>query len=1454
MSDHIAKIESLLLSDDLSFVIQGFELLKTLPSVDFTAFSFSVRWVDNYQYSHFSISKECAYARYVGCALRGMRLLQDASFTPKKPTTRMHFEGPIPPEIGAFKDLTSLTISLPYGNGIKEYSIPGEITHLPKLHTLTATLHGAKLQLPENIGSSTSLTKIHLESDTPISVPMSFGSLRTLETLKINHLAGSEMCLDGLTSLQSLNLSHYSSGFDSSTVPNLFTKPHPTLTNIKLYDTSSTLPSWLTHLPLQKLELDAKNLKNTSFPSDIFPTLEILKFRCKGIYTLDNAFLTYPNLKEVEISHSGTHCVIPRTYKHATFQISINNGKCVFPIDLTYSQAFNSSRNVNIENPDRHMKIFKHMSDKPMISTQTHDREWHVCSDQQGIPSTANKIDATDIYEPLPLLPSIFDRDINGLRIDLDNDDLYSKVQEASDCGLRHYYNPSAKSLPTGVSSLGLAHDQIKLLRNEHDVRHVYIELKYANKRCIDLTPLTQFELESLDISDHRLSFEGDCLPEGLTALYLSKDMFLKFQNTLPKSLKYLSLTGYQLTKIPECIYTLPNLTRLDLSGNNLTELPDKLFELTNLELLNLSGNDLADTDKLHRLSNLRNLKYLYLNVMGLTDLPDLSSLRSLIQFEVFGNQIEQVSTGHFPKQVEQIDLSHNCINTFNGDLKHCGVTHLDISFNALVEMCEVPANTTLYLMHNPHLEHLPQSMGELLQVDKEQIQRLRPLLKDRVCALDLSRAGVFETYEQAVQRVQKNETLVPLSEKDVPSFAGFTRLQGLILDHNGFTHIPVMPSSIEFLYMNHNELGKDTGTTVLDFEGPTECIFSLSVSHNPSLKSINVTRLLDNLYSLYIDNCNFDDIPDIIGNGDGLEEVKVAGNPFRSLTNIEKLPSYIIEDLREALFTRLFPPSYKVEYEGGDFNHHCLISERDDLPFEILEHYVLNELNGSPGHSRELATFEFLGVLYKVTKYIHYQWEEQYSVEHTLEPIDDFTSDQVKDWFCRHYEGMVNDDLVSYFNPLTLGKHLKQLVPTPSQEYWFNDVDTAEICNNIESLKEQFITWSANVSIDFHLKRDNKHFLNETVCTNANLDNMALQNIQFSGVNFCGTSLQNTDFTDSMLHACNLCGADLTGSNLRIDQLGDSKINGYWASSRRNFSLYDKHTTWPAGFDPTESQNLVEINMPFYRVVRARYMSNLRKGSWNWSLSDFDAVLKPFGIRLDQDEKTTIPKPFMASFEEIMGHFVSPNPSLNSLFSVGECDHIENPTFDLKPIRERFEDEEMDQEYHGFWRNERSTEHMLWMFQDGVLIENSFHADDWDAAEPNKATVDLLEFKQEQTWVVLTNRLSHWNYADENFDLSGTFEYTFFDNKEDAYAEWLRIDQDHLLTQKKHNISLLQKWSNLLSADDWSRYFRTVFGINSPMWLKLFQEPERFEALCTDFGTYCDEVIEQWKNAGNKE
>ena len=1447
MSNRLAKIETLLLSDDFSFVQQGFELLKTLPSIDFGAFSFSVRWVDNYQYSHFALSKECTHSRYVACALYGMRLAQDSSFTPKEPTTRMHFTGPIPPEIGAFKDLDELTLTLDYGTSIAEIIIPNEIADIPKLRELHITTRDAILRLPDNIGSCPSLKSINLDSNTSIELPHSFGNLSTLESLTLKHLKGSNISFDGLTSLQSLSIGDYRVGMDSSTLPNLFTQPHPNLKMIYIYDTNDTLASWLKYLPLKDLSVECPKIETSHFPANAFPELEKLTFKGGGLYTLDDAFLTYPNLKKLEVNTTGTHIIIPKSYKHVDFEVDIQSDKVIAPLDVAYSKSFTYNRQT-LENPDERIEIYK---------TPGADK-WHKCVEGEPIPSTATNIDMTDIYEPKNELKELLaKRSVNALRIDFDHSELTEKISEWE---IEYYYNPTVRKVddfPSSVYSLSLTHEQIEIIGAKTSrfkfLESIYIEPQYANERTIDLTPLTAFELETLDVSDHRLSFVNDVLPEGLTAIYLSKEMFLKFQNKLPKSLKYLSLRGYQLTEIPECIFNLPNLIGLDLSGNNLKTLPDKLFSLTQLQRLDLSGNDLDDLAQIERISNLPQLETLSLNLMGLRSLPDLSSLEKLGWLSAFGNHLTHVSDNLLYAKLEEayVDLAHNDIEEISGTLAN--VYGIDLSFNYLMDASGITC-PAIGLEHNPPLKKLPTSEVDV-SLDREQVIALSSQFATmNLWTLNLSGAGRHETYHGTIERIQNNGTFTDLSENDLPSLAHCKQLNNLFLDNNAFTQIPTLPSSVSWVSMEHNRLGDENGVIKLHSEAPLANLFALHLAHNPTLKDIQTSYPLNALSSFDISNCAFDDIPDILGETEELDNVQIDGNPFKSLSNIDKLPRSVMEKLRVNLFERLFPEQYEANHEGGNPNHHCLITERDDLPFEIKQHYVLNELNGDQGKSQEIATFTFLDTPYKVSKWINFQWDEKYTVEHRVEFWGDLRPNYMRTWFQNDYDTYVNDDLVAYFNPLALGTYLKQIVPTPDRAYELNDVSAEEICASIDSLKTQFQAWTKKISTDFHTRADNKHFLTEVVCNNANLDNIALQNTHYSGVKFCGASLRNTDFTDSMFYGCNLCGADFTGSNITVEQFGSEKIKGYWASSRRNFSLYDKHTKWPEGFDPAESPNLVEMNQRLYRIVMARYLKNLRQGSWNWGLSDFEAVLTPFGIQLNDDGKTTIPAVFLASFNEIMGHFVSPNPTLNTLFEIGDCEYIEEPDLNLKPVRERFEDEEMDQEFHGFWRNERSTEHMLQMFPDAVILENSFHANDWRAEEPNKATVDLLEFADEQTWVVLTNHLCHWGYADENFDLSGTFEYTFFDNKEDAYAEWLRIDKEYVVSQKSHNVHILSKWTNLFGASDWERYFRTDIGINSPMWLKLFQEPERFEAQCSDFVAYCDEVIEQWKNAGNKE
>ena len=63
-------------------------------------------------------------------------------------------------------------------------------------------------------------------------------------------------------------------------------------------------------------------------------------------------------------------------------------------------------------------------------------------------------------------------------------------------------------------------------------------------------------------------------------------------------------------------------------------------------------------------------------------------------------------------------------------------------------------------------------------------------------------------------------------------------------------------------------------------------------------------------------------------------------------------------------------------------------------------------------------------------------------------------------------------------------------------------------------------------------------------------------------------------------------------------------------------------------------------------------------------------------------------------------------------------------------------------------------------------------------AEEPNKATVTYW-VADEQTWVVLKNHLCHWATPMKTSTSVVLFDYTFFDNKEEAYAEWLRIDKE---------------------------------------------------------------------------
>lgn len=53
-------------------------------------------------------------------------------------------------------------------------------------------------------------------------------------------------------------------------------------------------------------------------------------------------------------------------------------------------------------------------------------------------------------------------------------------------------------------------------------------------------------------------------------------------------------LSCNDLTRVPECLYTLPSLRRLNLSSNQITELSLCIDQWVHVETLNLSRNQLT--------------------------------------------------------------------------------------------------------------------------------------------------------------------------------------------------------------------------------------------------------------------------------------------------------------------------------------------------------------------------------------------------------------------------------------------------------------------------------------------------------------------------------------------------------------------------------------------------------------------------------------------------------------------------------------------------------------------------------------------------------------------------------------------------------------------------------------------------------------------------------------------
>ena len=91
----------------------------------------------------------------------------------------------------------------------------------------------------------------------------------------------------------------------------------------------------------------------------------------------------------------------------------------------------------------------------------------------------------------------------------------------------------------------------------------------------------------------------GEC-PKLQMVSFKDNGMETIHPDALQPQMRWLILTGNQITSIPESIGRCKRMQKLMLSGNSLTVLPKAISELTNLELIRLACNKIQDVSSPH--------------------------------------------------------------------------------------------------------------------------------------------------------------------------------------------------------------------------------------------------------------------------------------------------------------------------------------------------------------------------------------------------------------------------------------------------------------------------------------------------------------------------------------------------------------------------------------------------------------------------------------------------------------------------------------------------------------------------------------------------------------------------------------------------------------------------------------------------------------------------------------
>ena len=130
---------------------------------------------------------------------------------------------------------------------------------------------------------------------------------------------------------------------------------------------------------------------------------------------------------------------------------------------------------------------------------------------------------------------------------------------------------------------------------------------------------------------------------------HLSNPLFL-LENDFSLQINHLLAANNLLSRVPDIVSNLSNLTRLDFSNNSINLVCDAITSLMSLTHLYLRNNEITDNDLPKDMIGLRNLHTLNLSGNHLTRFPaqllDISSMRNLFLVPTTSMRSQAASTG----------------------------------------------------------------------------------------------------------------------------------------------------------------------------------------------------------------------------------------------------------------------------------------------------------------------------------------------------------------------------------------------------------------------------------------------------------------------------------------------------------------------------------------------------------------------------------------------------------------------------------------------------------------------------------------------------------------------------------------------------------------------------------------------------------------------------------------